>query len=52
MFNANSQLVKTWVRLVQGGQFTVDEIPNLFNLRDVVKSVLDAEKENEQLSTD
>lgn len=36
MFNAESMLVKTWVRLVKAGAFTRDQVPDLSNLRDIV----------------
>lgn len=41
MFNKNSQLVKTWVRLVSEGSYTREQVPNLSNLREVVLEVLD-----------
>jgi hypothetical protein len=41
MFNENSGLVKTWVNLVRQGAYTVDQVPNLSNLREVVISVLE-----------
>lgn len=41
MFNENSGLVKTWVNLVKKGAYTVEQIPNLSNLREVVISVLE-----------
>jgi hypothetical protein len=41
MFNENSGLVKTWVNLVRQGAYTVDQVPNLSNLREVVVSVLE-----------
>ena len=41
-FTENSGLVKTWVNLVKGGAYTREQIPNLFNLREVVTGVLDA----------
>lgn len=40
MFNKNSGLVKVWVELIEGGQYTVDNVPNLANLREVVASVI------------
>lgn len=40
MFNKNSMLVKTWVSLVMMGVYTVEQVPRLFNLRDVVEQVL------------
>lgn len=42
MFNENSALVKMWVRNVQEGNYSRENVPNLFNLRDIVYSLLDA----------
>ena len=36
MFNENSGLVKIWLRLIQNGERTIDEVPNISNLREVV----------------
>ena len=46
MFNEESQIVKTWVRLVKDGAYTKEQIPKLSNLRDVVNQVLEAENES------
>ena len=40
-FTKDSGLVKTWVNLVQNGTYTRDQVPNLFNLREVVYGILD-----------
>ncbi len=40
MFNENSGLVKVWVRLILEGKRTVDEVPNLSNLKQVVERIL------------
>lgn len=39
MFNANSPLVKTWVRLLTGEKpvYTISDVPNIGNLKQVVK---------------
>ena len=47
MFDKDSQLVKTWVRLVSDGIYTREQIPNLGNLQDVVGKILDREKNEE-----
>lgn len=48
MFDEDSQLVRTWVRLVSEGVYTREQIPNLSNLREVVGRILDrANKEEE-----
>ena len=39
-FTKNHQIVKSWVALVVGGIYTYDQVPKLFNLRDVVAEVL------------
>lgn len=44
MFNKNSVLVRTWVRLVEGNAYTRDQVPNLSNLRDIVWAVLDGKE--------
>jgi hypothetical protein len=41
MFDKNSLLVKTWVRLVEGNTYTREQVPNLSNLRMVVWEILD-----------
>lgn len=39
-FTKNSALVKTWVSLILMGVYTVDDVPNIFNLRAVVAEVI------------
>ena len=39
-FKKNHQIVKSWVALVVAGTYTIDEVPKLFNLREVVIEVL------------
>ena len=41
MFNKDSGLVKTWVNLIKHGAYTIEQVPNLSNLREVVASVLE-----------
>lgn len=41
MFNKDSAIVKTWVALVLGGVYTREQVPKLFNLKEVVFLVLD-----------
>lgn len=43
-YTKDSMIVKTWVSLVMAGTYTVDQVPNLFNLRTVVQEVLDTLK--------
>lgn len=39
-FSKNSALVKTWVSLILMGVYTVDDVPNIFNLKSVVREVV------------
>ncbi|CQR23756.1 hypothetical protein BN1356_02301 [Streptococcus varani] len=39
-FTKKHQIVKSWVALVVAGTYTVEQVPKLFNLRDVVIEVL------------
>ena len=41
-FTKDSGLVKTWVSLILCGAFTVEQIPNLFNLKSVVMEIIDS----------
>lgn len=41
VFTKNSGLVKVWVRLVLNGTYTREDVPDLYNLREVVYEVLD-----------
>lgn len=41
-FTKNSGLVKTWVSLVLCGVFTLEQVPNLFNLRTVVAEIVNS----------
>ena len=43
-YTKESLIVKTWVSLVMAGIYTVEQVPNLFNLRAVVQEVLDSLK--------
>lgn len=40
-FNKESGLVKLWVKIVQDGTYTRDQVPKMFNLQEVVADVLD-----------
>ena len=46
-FDENSRLVKMWVERVKEGTYTREQVPKLFNLRDVVWGVLDKEEAND-----
>ena len=39
-FTKESQLVKDHVLLINNFRMTIDEVPNLFNLKEVVQDVL------------
>ena len=41
-FTKDIGLVKTWVSLVLCGVFTVEQVPNLFNLRTVVREIVES----------
>ena len=41
MFNKDSGLVNAWVNLIKQGAYTIEQVPNLSNLREVVASVLE-----------
>ena len=43
MFNENSGLVKIWVRLLndKNSQYTIENIPNISNLREVILKELE-----------
>lgn len=40
MFNKNSGLVKVWVGLVLAGTYSLEQVPPLSNLKDVVTEVV------------
>ena len=40
MFDENSGLVKIWVRAIQDGRKTLDDVPDIQNLRAVVEGLL------------
>ena len=44
MFNENSGLVKVWVSLVLAGTYTVDQVPQLSNLKEIVAQVVNSVK--------
>lgn len=45
MFNEKSAIVGIWVRAILSGSKTIEDVPNLFNLREVVKAVLEGGEE-------
>lgn len=42
IFTKESGLVKVWVSLVMAGTYTLEQVPNLFNLREVVTEVVNS----------
>lgn len=40
MFNEASALVKIYARNIKNGNLTLDQVPNLFNLKAVVSEVI------------
>lgn len=44
VFTENSGIVKVWVSLVLAGTYTLDQVPNLSNLKDVVTQVINSMK--------
>nr|DAF81301.1 MAG TPA: hypothetical protein [Caudoviricetes sp.] len=42
VFTKDSALVKTWVSLVLSGVYAKEQVPKLFNLREVVSEVVDS----------
>lgn len=41
MFNKDSGLVQIWVKLILDGTYTIYDIPDLSNLREIVESILE-----------
>lgn len=46
-FTKKHRIVRSWVSLINGGVYTMDDVPKLFNLREVVEAVL-TEQADEQ----
>lgn len=42
LFDENSGLVKVWVNLVRAGTYTIDQVPELFNLKEIVLQGIEA----------
>lgn len=40
MFNENSIVAKIWAEKVKGGTYNVEQVPELFNLREVVAEMV------------
>ncbi len=44
MFNENSVIVKIWVKQVRERRFTLDQIPDISNLKEIVAGCITTEK--------
>lgn len=40
MFTKNSGLVKVWLRLIKQGTKTIEDVPNISNLIEVIKNLI------------
>lgn len=45
IFTKNSGLVMVWVGLVLNGTYTIDQVPNIFNLKEAVTAVVNGTAE-------
>lgn len=41
MFTKDSALVKIWVKYIKKGIYTIDDVPTISNLKDVVQEALE-----------
>jgi len=41
MFNENSGLVQVWLRLIKNNNYTIDQVPNISNLKEIVIKILE-----------
>lgn len=44
-FTKDSGLVKVWVSLIMAGTYKLEDVPKLFNLREVVTEVIEGTSE-------
>lgn len=47
-FTKDSGLVKMWARYIQAGKKTIDDVPDISNLREVVEEVLNSHKTTDE----
>lgn len=40
MFNEHSIIAYTWAKLVKAGKYALEQVPNLYNLREVVAGMV------------
>ena len=50
MFNKDSALVQVWIRLIKNQTYTVNDIPNLSNLKEIVTIILSQTEEDTEQS--
>jgi hypothetical protein len=43
MFTPESALVRLWVRYIKEGKYSIEQVPQLLNLKEVVQEVLAGE---------
>lgn len=41
VFTKDSGLVRVWVNLIKNGYRKLEEVPNLYNLKEVVKEIIE-----------
>lgn len=46
-FKRNSKIVESYVLLILAGKKTMEQVPNIFNLREIVAEVLELEEEEQ-----
>lgn len=48
MFNKNSFLVQLYAKKINSNEITIEDVPELFNLREVIKSVINSQSGAEE----
>lgn len=48
MFDENSGLVKVWLDLIKKGRKTLDDVPNVSNLREVIEGLVNNGEESRE----
>ena len=48
MFNKNSFLVQLYAKKINSNEITIEDVPELFNLREVIKSVINPQSGDEE----
>lgn len=52
IFTKESQIVKNYILLIEQKEKTLDDVPNLFNLKEVVESVINTKNDMEDDNND